>query len=693
MADLTDTSNEGNLSPSLTFENGQGQRYPNQFFDLSQQYMPPTIKELFRWCTFYYYNSPLIGSALKKVSRYPITDLIFEDQHESNRDAWKTILVDELKMKDKLMEVNLDYHVYGNAFVSLHMPFIRFLICPECKTRQPIRNWEWQFQVSSYTFHGACPSDGCNYHGRLNVKDVPYKDRRAVKLLRWSPENIHLKFNDFTGRYVYMYSIPSKLKNAIYRGDKDVLEDIPLVVLEALQKRRMIRLNPDNIKHLKAPTLAEQDQGWGKPTIIHVLKDMYYFYTLRRAQEAIALEHIIPFDMIYPMPNAQQDPYIHTDLGSWRTQIQNIIKRHRRDPNFKAVIPIPVGFARVGGDGKALLLSPEMNYLTQTIVGGMGIPQEFLFGGLNYTGSSISLRTLENDFIQNRSQLLDLVYWVKDKIRIWLSLPDIKKMKFADFRMADDVQRNQQLIGLNAQQKVSDKTLLTELGYDFDQEVKKIIEETFIKNYLLDLQSKGGAKSQGEAQLIQFNYQQKIQEIAEKAQKDAMKKMREEQNQGMIADNAGLGTSIPGEEGMDAAAMQAQQQGMLPPGDQQQMAASEGWAGAGGEAPAVGTAGHPAQGAPLGGSVDADIENKVQSWAQKLMGMDQAQARITIAEIKAKMPGIGKAVEDKFNQMQAEQLTAEQAQEQAAQQPGAPANGVNMAPMPDQRPPRRAGGI
>src|SRR5690606_35126205 len=159
------------------------------------------------------------------------------------------------------------------------------------------------------------------------------------------------------------------------------------------------RFNDDNFRHLRRPTLAEQDQGWGKPLIIHVLKDMFYLYTLRRAQEAIALEHIVPFDMIYPMPNAQQDPYIHVNLANWRSEIEGVIKQHRRDPNFKAVIPIPVGFGRLGGDGKAMMLTPELNYLTQTIVGGMGIPQEFIFGGLNYTGSSISLRTLENDFI------------------------------------------------------------------------------------------------------------------------------------------------------------------------------------------------------------------------------------------------------------------------------------------------------
>jgi hypothetical protein len=240
---------------------------------------------------------------------------------------------------------------------------------------------------------------------------------------------------------------------------------------------------------------------------------MYYFYTLRRAQEAIALEHIVPFDIIYPMPNAQQDPYVHSNLSGWKAQIENMIKKHRKDPNFKGVIPIPVGFGRLGGDGKAMMLAPELNYLTQTIVGGMGIPQEFLFGGLNWTGSSVSLRTLENDFIQNRGQLLRMLTWMTSKIRVHLGWPVIKKMRMADFRMADDVQRNQQLIGLNAQQKVSNHTLLTELGFDYEKETKKIMEEIYIENYIQEIRQKGVAKTQGESSLIGYNYQKKLQDL------------------------------------------------------------------------------------------------------------------------------------------------------------------------------------
>jgi hypothetical protein len=651
MADLNNPA-ERNMSPSLSMTSSSGQRYPNQFFDLAQQYMPPTIKELFRWCTFYFYNNPLIGAAMKKVARYPITDLIFEDELESNRSIWEQILIRDLKIKERQMEINLDLHVYGNAFASLHLPFVRWLICPECKHRQPIKEWDWNFRGSDFHFSGKCPE--CGYSGSVEVKDVSYKDRKGIRIIRWNPENMNIKFNEYTGRYTYMYSLPNKLRNLIMRGDKDILEDLPLIVLDALKKRRMIRFHTDSLFHFKAPTLAEQDQGWGKPAIMHVLKDMYYFYTLRRAQEAIALEHIVPFDMIYPLPNAQQDPFIHTDLASWRLQIEGLIKKHRRDPNFKAVIPVPVGFGRLGGDGKALLLAPEINYLTQTIVGGMGIPQEFLFGGLNYTGSSINLRTLENDFIQNRSQIIDFTLWVKDRIRVWLSLPNIHSIRMSDFRMADDVQKNQQAIGLNAQNKISDQTLLDELGYDYDQEIKKIIEEAHVRNYINDLQTKGMTRTQGESQLIQFNYQQKLQELTQKAQETAAKRIASiQQTQGTMPDNiqpSGSGG------GMDQDFMRNAQPDQIP-GQQTQ-----------GQKP-----------------MNEQVVTKIEIWARQIMKMDQAQAQLTLSDLKSQVPEIGAAIEKRVSELQSQPQgrASGQGQNNMNVQP-------NMSPLPERSAPRRA---
>lgn len=671
MADMNEPT-ESTINPHLQLDGMGKSRYPNQFFDMAQQYMPPTIKELFRWCTFYYYNSPLIGSTISKISRYPITDLIFEDDKETIRDIWDGILNKGLKIKDRLMEINLDYHVYGNAFVSIHLPFTRFLICPECGHRAPIKQWKWSFLADHYSFRGQCSE--CGHDGSVTVKDSPYKDKKSVRIIRWNPENIYIKHNEYTGKRIYMYSVPHKLRTAINRGDKDIIEDVPIIVLQALRKRRMIRFNNDNFMHLRRPTLAEQDQGWGKPLIIHVMKDMYYLYTLRRAQEAIALEHIVPFDIIYPLPNAQQDPYVHTDLGNWKVRIEDIIRRHRKDPNYKGVIPVPVGFGRVGGDGKALLVTPEINILTQQIVGGMGIPQEFLFGGLNFTGSSVNLRTLENDFIQNRSQLLDFVIWLKDKIRIWLNLPDIQDIRFADFRMADDVQRNQQLIGLNAQMKISDQTLLTELGYDWEQEQQKMIEEVFFQNYLNDLRAKGSAKTQGESMLIQQNYQQKIQDMVAKAQEKAQEKAQAMgQSSPMLAGNVQI---LPGAGG----------QGLE----------GQGGGGMGWEDTLPAPLAPQDSGAPLGQTavqegVEQAIDTRVNRWAQRLHQMNPNDASMTIQTLKVKLPTIGTKVEEAYNMMAAEMSGASPGPGGRSTDRANP--NVNMNPMPTQKAPMRAGAV
>lgn len=639
------------FDPSLSGSDTGSQRYPNQFFDLSQQYMPPTIKELFKWCTFYFYNSPLIGAALKKMSRYPITDIIIEDTHESKRDLWETVFNKTLKIKDRLLEVNLDAHVYGNCFVSLHLPTTRMLKCKKCAHSAVIKQWNWAYRGNS--FMGVCSA--CQTDGALDVKDVVYKDLKGIKLIRWNPENMEIKYNEYTGRHTYLYTVPRRVRMAVQEGDKDIIEDLPLTVLDAIHENKKIKVNPDNLKHLKNPTLAEQDQGWGKPVIIHVLKDMFYFYTLRRAQEAIALEHIVPFDIIYPMPNAQMDPYVHSDLGDWKTKIEGIIKKHRKDPNYKAIIPIPVGFGRLGGDGRALLLGPELNYVTQTVVGGLGIPQEFLFGGLNFTGSSITLRTLENDFIQNRSQLIDLVYWIKDKVRVWLNCPDVEGIKFSDFRMADDIQKNQQLIGLNAQGKVSDQTMLTELGYNFEEEVKKRLEEIHIQNFMNDLLARGQARSQGESQIIGFNFQQKLQELSEKAQNVAQEKVQ--------------------------------------------------------------------------AAFKHDATGQIAAMVDKLMKMQPEKAEATLAQLKAQVPEVASAIESGYKSLRAsqemqiqqqqqqqqgmlqeqqqQQQTAEQQQQQQISQAQVGAygealkanmlpdkqGGTDMRPAPNQKPPRRKGGI
>ena len=634
-------ASEGSLDPDLRMNGPRNQtRYPSPFFDVSQQYVPPTVKELFKWVYFYATNNSFLGPALSKIARYPVTDLILEDNNPQLVENWKMLLNSTLQIKTFLMEANLDLVTYGNAFVTMHYPSARFLKCEKCKEIFP-----WKMinkKIDNLRVKIKCLK--CGYDGDAIVRDVPYKSAENLRLVRINPEFIDIKYNDATGRHTYLYSIPDKLKRQIMSGDPDIMEDTPQIYIDAIKQRKKIKLSTQNLFHLKRPTLAGKDMGWGLPLISTALKDLYYFYTLRRGQEAIINEHIVPFDVLFPQANGKFDPYVHADISSWKREIERQLAARRKDPNYKAVVPFPIGFERIGGDGKALLLTPELDFLSKTIIGSVGIPQEFVFGGtMSWTGSSISLRTLENDFLHHRSQLLQLTIWIVERLRIYLGIPTPKTVKFSDFKMADDMQKLQLLMGMATNDKLDWDSLQKELGYDPDVIRKKIEEQKLFEAKMLEMQTVRAAEAQGKAMKVQVRYQQQMQEDA-------------------VAQNAQMA------EAADTG------------GDQDQQGAPQ-----------------PAPGTDAGGGEGGDGQDEtIQMWAKKLSQqppLEQAQALLRLHQQNPEFAAKLKIAIAQLTEPQLPEIQQPGQQQQAGAAGGAGPKGADMRPLPTQRPPRRKGGV
>jgi hypothetical protein len=622
---------DARIDPSLGLgRGGPGRRYPSPFFDLSQQYMPPTIKELFKWVYFFTTSNSFLGPAIGKIARYPITDLILEDENQKVVDFWQTLLNNTLSIKTFNMETNLDLVSYGNAFVTLHYPFARFLQCGQCKNRVP---WKAaKKKIEQLTFRMECPK--CGTTGKASIVDVPYKSIENLRLLRINPEFIDIKYNEASGRHTYLYSIPEKLKKQIMAGDPDILEDTPAVYFDAIKQKRKIRLSAQNLFHLKTPTLAGKDMGWGMPRIAAALKDLYYFYTLRRGQEAIINEHLTPLDVIFPQANAKADPFVHTNLASWRDDIQRQLSRKRQDPNYKAIVPMPIGHERIGGDGKALMLTPEMDFLAKTIVGACGIPQEFVYGGsMQWSGSSISLRTLENDFMHHRSQLLQMNIWLIERLRLYLGLSAPKSIRFTDFKMADDVQKLNLMISMASNNKMPWEEVQKEMGRDPVVLRKKLEEEAQFASKLETAQLVRQAEAQSKAQAVQQRYQ--MRQAAEAAS-----------------------TTVPGE----------------------------------------------GQGAPqqVGPAAIDEQTLQIEMYARKISAMQPEEQQAALGRLTEMSPDLGQAVAQAISALgSAKQAPAAQEEGGGGKAPQAKGGGkpkaggkvVNMRPMPQQKPPRRQGGI
>lgn len=620
----------------------RGAVYPSPFFDVAQSYMPPTVKELFKWCKFFFYTDPMIGSVVTKLAEYPITDFIYNTKHRHIKERWKKIFEDVMDLKPTLIQIGLDYFAYGNAFVSVNTPFKRFLHCKGCKKDVPLDEGKTDWKFANWTFSFNCAT--CKQNVTAELKDVPLRNDHDVNLVRWDPQNIEIDYNPLTGRSKYRYRVPNKTRRDILLGRKDLMAEVPAIFIQAVKEKKDIILNSSNLFHFKRPTLAEQDMGWGKPIILHSLKRLFYLYVLRRAQEAIALQRILPLEFIFPQANASQDPYQHVNLASWSTSIQDEILKWRRDPNYISIVPVPLGLERLGGDGRALLLGPEIEIANKEITAGMGVPLEMSFGGMSWSGSSVSLRMLENHFLIYRRLLLRFVNWLKGKLRIYLSLPDIE-IGFTEFKMADDIQRKQMVLQLNAAQKISDRTLLTESGFDMDIENDNTKREVIERGKIQAAQMKAQAEAQGEAGVIQAKSQAQAQEASYKANQQWQEKVQAEtgvdpaqqQLQAEQQEDGGGGAG-------DASANQV--------ADQE--AASQGAMGnaARQESPVAGQS--QDQSKQTGGKVlNLDMDKMAQRAAAKLAKMPPTERTQAMSELQKQMPNYARIVAQYLSQVSA----------------------------------------
>jgi hypothetical protein len=282
------------------------------------------------------------------------------------------------------------------------------------------------------------------------------------------------------------------------------------------------------------------------------------------------------------------------NLGDWKNKVEQEIVKWRWDPNYKPILPVPIGHQRIGGNGRALMLTQEIRAWSEHIVAGMGVPQEFAFGGLSWSGSNVSLRMLENQFMTYRQMHQHfLQYFLIPHIARFMGWSEIK-VNMREFKMADDIQGKQLLLSLNQMKKVSDKTLLSEFGKDALEESKIIERELQRSLELQKTESMYSAKVQGEVQEMQAKRQQQLQALM------------------------GAGQPVPGQG--PAAPMQPNEvvQGMSAPPS------------------------------------SVNVLELADAYARKLSNMDPAQSAAALMRIREQSPELHQVVQQKLSLLQAQ---------------------------------------
>ena len=653
--------------------NRSGIRYPSPFFDIAHTYLPPSMKALLRWCRYYYLVNPLINCVIHKMSEYPVTEIVIDEQNAEIREKWEILLGQHLRYRAFQIEVGLDYYTYWICAVTIHFPFTKYLLCKQCKHKEKAEKVYYKWRNLEYII--SC--DKCGYEGAAAVLDWYERDLRRIRLMRWNPEYINVDPCFGGADPIYTFELPLQLKNDMILGKKTVLDTIPDIFVEALRRNKYIRFSDDNIFVFRRPIISQKDNGWGMPLIMPVLKDTFYLQILRKAQEMIAQEHIVPLRVLFPQAGSNTtDPYTTIDLNAWKGRVESEIAKWKYDSNYIPILPLPIGNETIGGDGKALGLYQEMDVWSRQIVAGMGVPQEFVYGGLQYSGSNVSMRMLENMFIGYRNDHENMLNnFVIRRIANFMQWPTVKA-HMKRFKMADDLQRSAFYFQLNQAMKLSDQTLLAEVDQDatVEEERKKLELNRQLDN--MRKQQVAQAGIQGEVLLITSRYQAK-------AQKEMMEQQGMDQQgmQGGAGEGAAAGAGGPegamGDDGQGGG--QTGQEGEMMPGQQADPSMPEG-----STVSAENAQGAPTDGIPLAASSPLQMGQKgggfnllylAKRAAGEIGKMDSMSANMALNKMRMGNPQLGNLVLQIMNSKKGSQAD--------------PLNPL-QSPQPQQRPTRRA---
>lgn len=392
---------------------------------------------------------------------------------------------------------------YGNVFVSIYFPFERFLICPQCKTEYTISNIRYKYKADKLQFMASCLK--CSHQGEMRCDDRRSPAKENIKLIRWNPKQVRLRVHPVSGDIEHYWEIPPRFVERIIAGDEFFIRSTPMSILKCLtaeaqrgaEGSALFKFKKDSVYHFRESTLAGLPiVGWGIPPIMPNFKLAYYIQVLRRYDEAIAMDFIIPFRILHPTvgAGAQSDAVLSSNLAEFRGHMMRMVADRRKDPTNVQVAPFPVGYQMVGGEARMIAPKESIKFAVEELLNALGYPAELYMGSLNLQSAPVALRLFEKSQSSLVDGYNDLVSWIVTRIARQYMLGDMDA-SLTSVTMADDLERKALQLQAAAGQDVAKSTAYKPFGLDYLDEQKKIIDE---QKALMKLQQAAQAEQQAQ---------------------------------------------------------------------------------------------------------------------------------------------------------------------------------------------------
>lgn len=459
-----------------SYHNRYSQAFPDPFFDYASTQMPRSLYDVMRWCEYIWLTNGTFRMAAQRVVRYFLTKVELEDASDDEKEKYDEFLERQIKILDVLAAIGDDFMAYGNSFTSVHIPFRRYLRCKQCGHERALDHINYTFQ--GWEFNAKCPQ--CSYTGIFERIDRRTIEQDKVRVIRWSPHDIRLLHHQLSHDTEYFWVPPADFKREITRGNEFYISTTPWEIIEAIKEDKWFRFKPGVIYHIKEDTLAGViNKGWGIPRILSNFKQAWYVQVLKRYNEAIGLDYIIPFRVVTPgkgSGSGEVDPLYHVNVGSFMNRVMGMIKRHRKDPTQWNALPFPVEYQALGGEGQDLAPTDLLTNGMDEFLNAMGVPADLYRGSLEVQAAPMALRLFERTWTHYVSAMNGWINWFFESITDLLNWESIKG-RLQPTMLAEDIEKKQIQLQLAAAQQISKQTAYAPFGIDWREEVRRMFEE------------------------------------------------------------------------------------------------------------------------------------------------------------------------------------------------------------------------
>lgn len=453
-------------------------KFPDPFLDIATFAIPASMQNVFNMCTMLWLKNGTYSTAIKKIGRYFITDIDMHAVSEDERKSLTDYLNYEFDVVSVAGSIADDYLVYGASHSSVIPPFKRFLRCKKCKTEHFIDALHWDYSNGKFT--GTCPK--CRHVGGMKVVDRKSFDKTGVHCHRWNPYEIRIRQHPYTHAREVYWDINADYRTKVKQGDKFIIRDTPLEMLDTIHKNAIFKFHPDFIHSVSQESIAGiNTAGYGIPQLISIFGEAYYNQVLKRGALALAQDYTVPVRVLSPaippaMQRVQGNPFVNIDMRTLGANISQMLETHRQEYSTWHFSPVPLQYQAMSGEGT--MLAPELlDQGINTMLSNMGISPELFSGSIGVQAAPMALRMLQQSWPGISNVLSKWLRFTVERIARHYGWHVPENVRFKPVVLADDLERKQLLLQLSASNIVSKRTALASMGIDPKEENDIILEE------------------------------------------------------------------------------------------------------------------------------------------------------------------------------------------------------------------------